>query len=136
MIERILKALRKYGDRNEAAYRRINVRTANPLEDGKFGIPEIPPELERELRSDDIDELYVLEILNDDLTPVELVAELVITYCLQPYEMAYEIAFNIHRTGRSQAATGSKDALETVAGLIEGFARESKYPLKCKVTKV
>lgn len=136
MISKIKRKFKEYLERNRSAHDRIRLGISELAYENGFSIPELPEDVKIKLKSNCVEDLHVLEILNDDLTPISFVVELVQKFCLQPPERAYEIAVNTHKKGQSQALTGPKEALAISANLIESTARKLKYPLKCRISKV
>ncbi len=72
MFRKIIEMLKTYGERNLESHEKLGL-VSPYAPDGVDPIRELNPELNRKLREEVVEELYALEIENDDLTPIEFV---------------------------------------------------------------
>lgn len=77
--------------------------------------------------------LYMVILLNDDFTPMDLVVEILQQYFAMDIEKATEVMLNIHYQGQGIAGVYPKDIAETKAQQVIEHARAEGYPLMCTV---
>ncbi len=135
MILNIIAKFKDYCDRNERAHKSTKLMITEEEMQQLEKLPKLPTDTANRIKNEETKELYILEIHNNDITPVSIVVELIKTYCLKTESFAYEIAMNIHNKGKSQVMAGNEETLLEVAELIEESAVKLKYPLKCNVCK-
>ncbi|MGH1540948.1 MAG: ATP-dependent Clp protease adaptor ClpS [Arenicella sp.] len=95
----------------------------------------LPVEITEELELPLSNGLYVLEMLNDDITPMEYVVQL-LSKCLgKEQSHAIELMQKIHNVGSSQILAGNESTLIKVADYIQKDANARKYPVKFNIIK-
>lgn len=77
--------------------------------------------------------LYAVILLNDDVTPMDLVVEILQQYFAMDIEKATDIMLTIHYQGQGLAGIYPKDIAQTKAQQVMDHARAEGYPLMCIV---
>lgn len=76
---------------------------------------------------------YKVVVLNDDFTPVDFVAELMVKLFQKSLEEAQRITMEIHTKGKGVAGIYPKDIAETKAAQVDATAQNYGHPLKSEV---
>jgi ATP-dependent Clp protease adaptor protein ClpS len=71
--------------------------------------------------------------LNDDVTPMELVIDILIKLFKHEYESAKRITLEVHNSGKSCAGVYSYEIAEELAMSATSVARQNGSPLKVQV---
>jgi len=80
---------------------------------------------------------YQVIFYNDDYTPFQLVAIILMTYFRKDADTALNIANSIHEKGKGVAGgPHSKEIAETKSAQVVNFARQAGYPLLAKSEKI
>lgn len=79
--------------------------------------------------------LWKVFILNDDVTPMDFVVEVVVSIFGKEQDEALELMYEAHKTGQAQVGTYSKDVAETKILEVTELAEENGYPLRMKMEK-
>ena len=136
MFASLRKKFRDYVARNENehALARLPVDLDDQLPD-HFVVPIIfgpGEELARLVETG----VHVLEIFNDEKTPMEYVSRIIEMYSRRKTAEAMELAMKIHFTGVGMVVAGSSGTLELIAKLIDADAKFREFPLRCAVRAV
>ena len=96
--------------------------------------PEIQ---ERNETVDKTDEppLYRVLLLNDDYTTMEFVVQVLRFVFNKPPAEATRIMLNVHREGSGVCGTYPREVAETKVETVHSLARESGFPLRCKMER-
>lgn len=73
--------------------------------------------------------LYSVVLLNDDFTPADFVARLLVEMFAKTTEEAISLAMEVHRKGRGIAGTYTRDIAETKVSRAVDAARAAGHPL-------
>ncbi len=79
--------------------------------------------------------LYKILLLNDNVTPLDFVIELLIVVFHKSREEAVKIAFDVHQDGKGVCGLYSLEIAETKAVELMECARQSRHPLECRIEK-
>lgn len=135
ILNKIRESFRNYCKRNVEAYNRREGR-GNSVYGVEYSIEPLPNELRAELKEHIEGEFCTLEMLNDDITPMEYVIR-VLEVCFEKNTtMASELMFQVHNKGSAQIIAGNREALKKVIEHIENDARRRKFPLKLVLNEV
>lgn len=74
---------------------------------------------------------YKVIFLNDDFTPMDFVALMIMTEFGKSAEDAISLTYEIHEKGKSVVGIYPKDIAETKIHQVELIARNQGHPLKC-----
>lgn len=74
--------------------------------------------------------LYVVIILNDDVTPMEFVVEVLEKYFKKNNAEAFAIMMAVHKQGRGVVGVFTKEIAATKIRQVTEVARAQEYPLK------
>lgn len=74
---------------------------------------------------------YRVIFLNDDFTPMDFVALMIMTEFGKSAEDAISLTYEIHEKGKSIVGIYPKDIAETKIHQVELIARNQGHPLKC-----
>jgi len=77
-----------------------------------------------------------VEILNDGVTPMEVVVECLINYLCMKREWAIELMIKIHNNGGALVSLPTNESAEAVARAISEAARQRGYPLTCRAVSI
>jgi len=75
--------------------------------------------------------MYKVILLNDDLTPMDFVVEILEKWFNKNREQATNIMFEVHNQGRGTCGIYTKDVAETKVMLVNDYSRGHGYPLIC-----
>ncbi len=75
--------------------------------------------------------LYNVLLLNDDVTPIEFVVNLLQDFFGMDYDGAIKLMLRIHHEGKAVCGTYERDEAEATAAGIQAFAHAHNHPLKC-----
>ncbi|MES3019998.1 MAG: ATP-dependent Clp protease adaptor ClpS [Pseudomonadota bacterium] len=132
MFRSLIEKFRRYCERNEIAHAAVR----NGVSEGssrKYSILPLPAQIAEELDAALDGKLYVIELQNDDITPMDYVVQVVQMFSGKDRYQAVQLMLKIHEEGTGQLIAGSKDTLDKIARHIEEDARDRKFPFKCKV---
>ena len=76
---------------------------------------------------------YKVVFYNDDYTPMDFVAQVLMQLYHKDKETAVAITLMVHNEGRGIAGTYSKEIAETKARQTNDAARAHGHPLKCEM---
>ena len=99
----------------------------------KFEIEYIPIELECEVRDLNRPKEFDLVIVNDDITPLEFVLELLQKSLFFDKDRALRVAVEIHSSGKCHVFSHSLETIEQLKDFIDGQSNKYGYPLQCFV---
>lgn len=74
---------------------------------------------------------YRVLLLNDDYTPMAFVVEVLVRYFQFGHEIATELMLQVHFSGKAVCGVFTRDIAETKVTLVNRFAHENEYPLRC-----
>lgn len=77
--------------------------------------------------------LYDVIFLNDDVTPMDFVVDILKVHFNHTAEEAYYIMMSIHERGRGVAGTYHKEVAESKALQVTDVASRNGYPLRVKI---
>jgi ATP-dependent Clp protease adaptor protein ClpS len=77
--------------------------------------------------------MWKVILLNDDVTPMDLVIEILISYFKHDQDSAQKITMEIHNTGSGIAGVYPHELAEHLALESTNFARLNGSPLKIKI---
>lgn len=86
--------------------------------------------------SKDPTSLYKVLLLNDDMTPMEFIVELLIIVFHKTREEAMQIAVDMHQKGQAPCGIYSLEIAETKSSELIDCARRERHPLQCRIEKV
>ncbi|MBF7687687.1 ATP-dependent Clp protease adapter ClpS [Acinetobacter rathckeae] len=95
-------------------------------DDGDLDVKVAPPELKRP-------PLYVVVLLNDDYTPMDIVIEILQQFFAMNLDQATEVMLTVHYEGKGVAGIYPRDIAETKANQVNNYARSQGYPLLCQI---
>lgn len=75
--------------------------------------------------------LYKVVLLNDDVTTMEFVVEILVRIFEKRLTQAIEIMLKIHNTGSGVAGIYIKEIAKTKQKAVLKAAKEANFPLKC-----
>jgi ATP-dependent Clp protease adapter protein ClpS len=136
MFRAIREKWKSYCARNELAHAATRAQWEAQSLQYKNTITPLSDDLEEELARELEGDLFVLEIQDDDITPLTYVLEIVKQFSNREHSNARELTYRVHGKGSGQLIAGNKSALEKLAIHIEQDARARKFPLTCTVRKV
>lgn len=79
--------------------------------------------------------LWRVIILNDDVTPMDLVIDILIAFFKHNQESAQKITMEIHNTGAGIAGTYPHELAEHLSIEAMNYARKNGSPLKIQIEK-
>ena len=133
MFGKLRQKFREYSDRNERAHALVRFQvedleqyTALPL------LTEVGTSLEEFSGSG----LWIVELFNDDITPIEYVVYIIQRFSKRDKEQATFLALTVHGKGSAPLAVGAQSTIEAIAKQIAEDASEKAFPLKCAVRAV
>ncbi|MBF7683119.1 ATP-dependent Clp protease adapter ClpS [Acinetobacter sp. B5B] len=94
--------------------------------DDDLDVKVAPPELKRP-------PLYVVVLLNDDYTPMDIVIEILQQFFAMNLDQATEVMLTVHYEGKGVAGIYPRDIAETKANQVNNYARSQGYPLLCQI---
>lgn len=100
--------------------------TKDDDQDGDLDVKVAPPELKRP-------PLYVVVLLNDDYTPMDIVIEILQQFFAMNLDQATEVMLTVHYEGKGVAGIYPRDIAETKANQVNNYARSQGYPLLCQI---
>jgi ATP-dependent Clp protease adaptor protein ClpS len=141
MFDKFIKSFKAYCEKNENSYKQVNQNWAN---DEKiignstihYSITPLPDNLKYKLEENIDGELYILILLNDDITPMEYVIQMLKECLGKSHCHSMYLMLKVHNSGSAQLITGNKTTLEDVAKHIETDARGKKLPIKFSIKRV
>jgi ATP-dependent Clp protease adaptor protein ClpS len=136
MLRALMNKFRLYCERNESAYAASKLGTSAEKRWQEFAIPPLPAEIAAELENSVEGDLHVIEVQNDDITPMDYVLQVIQDFSKKDRDQAIQLMLKIHSTGSGQLIAGSKNSLDRVSEHIERDASSRKFPLKCVVRNV
>lgn len=77
--------------------------------------------------------LYVVVLLNDDYTPMDIVIEILQQFFAMNLDQATEVMLTVHYEGKGVAGTYPRDIAETKANQVNNYSRSQGYPLLCQI---
>ena len=75
--------------------------------------------------------MYSVYLINDDFTTQEFVIQVLMQFFYKSEQESEQIMLKVHKEGKGQAGTFTKDVAETKVYLVQQAAKENKFPLKC-----
>ncbi len=133
MLHAFMSKFRLYCERNEGAYAAAKLGMSPEKRPQQFAILPLPAEIASELENSLEGELHVIEVQNDDITPMDYVMQVIQDFSKKDRDQAIQLMLKIHSTGSGQLLAGSKNSLDKVAKHIERDASSRKFPFKCVV---
>ncbi|MEO5363918.1 MAG: ATP-dependent Clp protease adapter ClpS [Magnetococcus sp. DMHC-8] len=79
--------------------------------------------------------LYKVVLLNDDFTPMEFVVDLLMRFFQKSMDDAIQIMLNVHHNGVGACGIYPREIAETKVMQVNRHARNSSYPLSCRMEK-
>jgi ATP-dependent Clp protease adaptor protein ClpS len=141
MFGKLIESFKAYCERNEKSYEQseqkwANCGQVNSSSTPQYSIVPLPDNLKYKLEEDVVGGLYTLILLNDDITTMEYIIQ-VLEVCLgKGHYQAVELMLKVHKSGSAQVIAGNKTTLEEVAKHIETDARGKKFPTKFSIEKI
>ena len=77
--------------------------------------------------------MYRVVLLNDDYTSIDFVVEILKNIFHKSQEEAEAVMLSVHKSGQGTAGTFTKDVAETKIATVHVMAKQSEFPLKCKM---
>jgi ATP-dependent Clp protease adaptor protein ClpS len=77
--------------------------------------------------------LYNVLLLNDDVTPMEFVVNLLQDFFGMDYDAAIKLMLRVDHEGKAICSTYERDEAETRLAAILALAHKHNHPLKCIV---
>jgi ATP-dependent Clp protease adaptor protein ClpS len=74
-------------------------------------------------------------LLNDDVTPMEFVVNLLQDFFGMDYDAAIKLMLRVHHEGKAVCGTYDRDEAETRLAAILALAHKHNHPLKCIVAE-
>lgn len=102
----------------------------------KGPITPLTEELYDLIREQNIGNEFSLEILNDDITNMGYVVDVLHVCFNYNVTKCTELMLKVHQRGSAEVFQGSEYIIKRLAEHIENDAKDKGFPLKCKVTKV
>jgi ATP-dependent Clp protease adaptor protein ClpS len=78
---------------------------------------------------------YKVILLNDDYTPMDFVVNLIVSIFHKTAEEATHLMFEIHNKGFAVCGIYTFEIAETKVEQVSELARQSQYPLQCRMEK-
>ena len=79
--------------------------------------------------------MYRVLLMNDDFTPMDFVIHVLQKFFLKPTEEATRIMLEVHTKGAGQCGTFTHEIAETKVHLVNTYAVQHRFPLKCIMEK-
>ena len=79
--------------------------------------------------------MYALVMLNDDVTPINFVVDVLKRFVHMSTTNAISTTFAIHHQGESKCGIYTRDIGETKIAQIHAYAKQHGYPLRCILRK-
>ncbi len=79
--------------------------------------------------------LSSVRLLNDDVTPMEFVVNLLKDFFGMDYDGAIKLMLRVHHEGKAVCGTYERDEAETLLAAILALANKHNHPLKCIVAE-
>ncbi len=79
--------------------------------------------------------MYRVLLMNDDFTPMDFVIHVLQKFFLKPTEEATRIMLEVHTKGAGQCGTFTHEIAETKVHLVNTYAQQHRFPLKCIMEK-
>lgn len=95
-------------------------------DEGDLDVKVAPPELKRP-------PLYIVFLLNDDYTPMDVVIEILQLFFAMNLDQATEVMLTVHYEGKGVAGVYPRDIAETKANQVNNYARSQGHPLLCQI---
>lgn len=135
MLRSLIDRFKQYCERNEKAFAASKLGMSPEETWRQYSILPLPPETATELEKELEGELHVIELRNDDITPMDYVMQVIQDFSKKDRDQAIQLMLKIHSTGNGQLIAGSMATLHKVAEHIERDASNRKFPLECIVRK-
>lgn len=74
---------------------------------------------------------YKVILLNDDYTPMDFVVKVLKKFFHLENSIAVQLMLKVHYTGKAVCGVFTRDIAETKVVLVNDYARQNEYPLKC-----
>ena len=74
---------------------------------------------------------YNVILLNDDFTTMEFVIQVLIIFFKMTNNKAKNVMLKIHEDGSAICGTYAKDIAKTLTSLVNNYAKQNLFPLKC-----
>ena len=74
---------------------------------------------------------YNVILLNDDFTTMEFVIQVLIIFFKMTNNKAKNVMLKIHEDGSAICGTYTKDIAKTSTSLVNNYAKQNLFPLKC-----
>jgi len=132
MLGSIIDKFKRYCEANKKSHDRIeSLSKYNPKTDKPITL--LSEDILNKIGGDISGELYALEIVNDDITPMVYVVH-VLNSCLNiDYDSSVNIMIKIHSEGAAKVVVGSFDVITIISEHITKDAKERQFPLGCLV---
>ena len=79
--------------------------------------------------------LYKVILLNDDFTPMDFVVDLLMRFFQKSMDASIQIMLNVHHHGVGLCGIYPREIAETKVVQVNKHARNSAYPLTCRMEK-
>lgn len=79
--------------------------------------------------------MYRVLLMNDDYTPMDFVIHVLQKFFMKPTEEATRIMLEVHTKGAGQCGTYTHEIAETKVHLVNSYAQQHRFPLKCIMEK-
>lgn len=79
--------------------------------------------------------MYRVLLMNDDFTPMDFVIHILQRFFHKQSEEATRIMLEVHHKGAGVCGVFSHEIAETKVHLVNTYARQSRFPLKCTMEK-
>jgi ATP-dependent Clp protease adapter protein ClpS len=136
MFGLLRQKLSAYFERNEKAHALARYEDDSDEISDRYSVLPLLLEIDQGLERFSGQNLCVLEIFNDDTTPMEYVIYVIERFSKRDRVQATKLALKVHGTGSGHIAAGGRSILEAIAKLIEQDATARQYPFKCAVRAV
>lgn len=101
-----------------------------------YGIARFPSALEFKIQNGAQDADHILHLLDNDLTPMDYVVELLCIKFHMRRDQAAVLMVEIHENGSAEVMRNSLDVLEEVAEHLRQEAIRLDYMLECEISKL
>lgn len=79
--------------------------------------------------------LYRVLLMNDDFTPMDFVIHVLQKFFSKPSDEATRIMLEVHHKGAGTCGVFSHEIAETKVHIVNTYARQNRFPLKCTMEK-
>ena len=79
--------------------------------------------------------LYRVLLMNDDVTPMDVVIHVLQKFFSKPSDEATRIMLEVHHKGAGTCGVFSHEIAETKVHIVNTYAKQNRFPLKCIMEK-